>query len=53
MLTAQPNKETHCKKNSLFVCVVSICSTCCQTDEHVFLMFFFFYLHVYSDVTAR
>ncbi len=44
MLTTQPNKETHCKYSqhnqrnavqcvSLFVCVVSICSTCCQIDE--------------------
>ncbi len=49
ILTTQPNKETHCKYNttkqrnalccdhlqriSLFVCIVSICSTYCQTDE--------------------
>ncbi len=39
---------------SLFVCVVSICTTCCQTDEDVFLICWcFFYLHVFSEVSAR
>ncbi len=38
---------------SLFVCVVSICNTCCQTDEDVFLICWcFFYLHVFSEVAA-
>ncbi len=54
ILTTQPNKETRCKYNSLFGCVVSICSTCCQTDEDVFLICrCFFYLHVFSEVPAH
>ncbi len=37
----------------LFGCVVSICSTCCQTDEDVFLICrCFFYVHVFSEVAA-
>ncbi len=38
---------------SLFVCVGSICTICCQTDEDVFLIFWWFlYLHVFSEVAA-
>ncbi len=48
-----PKKETRCKQN-VFVCVVSICTICCQTDENVFLISgYFFYLHVFSEVAAR
>ncbi len=37
----------------LFVCVVNICSTCCQIDEYVFLICWcFFHLHVFSEVAA-
>ncbi len=66
MLTTQPKKETRCKKKmiwlcceyllcvSLFVCVVSICTICCQTAENIFLICWcFFYLHVFSEVAAR
>ncbi len=68
MLTTQPNKQMYCKYsqhnqtkkricckyNSLFGCVVSICSTCFQTDEDVFLICWsFFYLHVFSEVAAH
>ncbi len=39
---------------SLFVCVVSICTICCQNYEDVFLICWcFFYLHVFSEVAAR
>ncbi len=39
---------------SLFVCVVSICTICCQTDEDVFLICWcFFYLHEFSEDAAR
>ncbi len=34
--TTKEPKETHLKYNSLVGCVVSICSTGCQTDEDVF-----------------
>ncbi len=54
MLTTQPYKETCCKYNYLFVCVVSICTNCCQTDENVFLICWCcFCLHVFSEVAAR
>ncbi len=44
----------HLQCVSLFVCVVSICSICCQNDENVFLICRrFFYLHVFSEVAAR
>ncbi len=44
----------HLQCVSLLVCVVSICSTCCQIDEDVFLICWcFFYLHVFSEVAAR
>ncbi len=44
----------HLQCISLFGCVVSICSTCCQIDEDVFLICWcFFYLHVFSEVAAR
>ncbi len=44
----------HLQCVSLFVCVVSICTICCQTDENVFLICWcFFYLHVFSEVAAR
>ncbi len=44
----------HLQCVSLFGCVLSICSTCCQTDEDVFLICWcFFYLHVFSEVAAR
>ncbi len=37
-----------------FICVVSIFTICCQTDENVFLICWcFFYLHVFSEVVAR
>ncbi len=44
----------HLQCVSLFVCVVSICTICCQTNENVFLICWcFFYLHVFSEVAAR
>ncbi len=44
----------HLQCVSLFVCVVSIFTICCQTDENVFLICWcFFYLHVFSEVAAR
>ncbi len=44
----------HLQCVSLFVCVVSICTICCQTDENIFLICWcFFYLHVFSEVAAR
>ncbi len=52
-------------RSPVFGCVVSICSAfiwlcceylqrmCCQTDEEVFLIcWFFFYLHLFSEVAA-
>ncbi len=43
----------HLQRVSLFVCVVSICTICCQNDENVFLICWcFFYLHVFSEVAA-
>ncbi len=41
MLTTRPNKETHCKYNYLFVCVVSICSTCCRCFLNLLVLFLF------------
>ncbi len=53
ILTTQPNKETRCKKKTLFGCVVSICICICQMDEDIFLICLcFFYLHVFSEVAA-
>ncbi len=44
----------HLQCVSLFVCMVSICTICCQTDENIFLICWcFFYLHVFSEVAAR
>jgi len=44
----------HLQRVSLFVCVASICTICCQNDENVFLICWcFFYLHVFSEVAAR
>ncbi len=44
----------HLQCDSLFVCVVSICTICCQNDENGFLICLcFFYLHVFSEVAAR
>ncbi len=46
--------KKHTANKILFGCVVSICSTCCQIDEDVFLICWcFFYLHVFSEVAAR
>ncbi len=43
----------HLQCVSLFVCVGSICTICCQNDEDVFLIcWWFFYLHVFSEVAA-
>ncbi len=44
----------HLQRVSLFGCVVSICTICCQNYENVFLICWcFFYLHVFSEVAAR
>ncbi len=44
----------HLQCVSLFVCVVSICTICCQNDENVFLIYWcFFYLHVFSEVAVH
>ncbi len=44
---------TVCYSLYLFVLWL-ICTTCCQTDEDVFLICWcFFYLHVFSEVAAR
>ncbi len=66
MLTTQPNKETRTANKKYLVvlwllavrvfiyCVVSMCSTCCETDEDVFLICWcFFYSHVFSEAAAR
>ncbi len=43
----------HLQRVSLFVFVVSICTICCQNDENVFLIcWWFFYLHVFSEVAV-
>ncbi len=43
----------HLQCVSLFVCVVRICTTCCQTVENVFLICWcFFYLHVCWALSA-
>ncbi len=44
----------HLQCVSLFVCVVSICTICCQNYDFFFLICWcFFYLHVFSEVAAR
>ncbi len=44
----------HLQRVSLFVCVVSIFTICCQNDEMFFLICWcFFYLHVFSEVAVR
>ncbi len=44
----------HLQRVSFFVCVVRICTICCQNDENVFLICWcFFYLHVFSEVAVR
>ncbi len=51
---ANTHNTTKKENVSLFVCVVSICTICCQNDENVFLICWcFFYLHVFSEVAAR
>ncbi len=43
----------HLQRVALFVCVGRICTICCQNDENVFLIFWWFlYLHVFSEVAA-
>ncbi len=44
----------HLQRVSLFVCVMCICTICCQNDENVFLIcWWFLYLHVFSEVAAH
>ncbi len=44
----------HLQRVSLFVCVVSICTICCQNDENLFLIcWWFFYLHVFWSCTSE
>ncbi len=44
----------HLQRVSLFVCVVRICTICCQNDENVFLICWcLFYLHLFSECAAR
>ncbi len=43
----------HLQCVSLFVCVVSICSTCCQIDDVFLICWCFFFLHVFSEVAAH
>ncbi len=47
-------KQRNSLQIKLFVCIVSICRTCCQIDEDVFFFCWcFFYLHVFSEVAVR
>ncbi len=44
----------HLQRVSLFVCVENICTICCQNAENLFLIcWWFFYLHVFSEVAHQ